>query len=397
MNSYYLNFLSSLEPKDFLDIALAAFLIYLILIFIKQTRSYFIISTAIFLFGLNFLSSKLNLGLTRQLFQPLLTFLIVILVVIFQREIRRFFEWFSAGSRRLSYKRKASFSEVVSVIISRALMEMAKKRIGAIIVFAGNEPIDSVTEGGFPLDGRLSVPLLLSIFDPTSPGHDGAIIIDDHRVKKFGVHLPLAEDFSRYPDFGTRHRATAGITEKTDSLAIVVSEERGDISISQNGELKTVSRQEKLEKIIEDFLKENIEEMSNPWHFFFWRNFAMKLTAIIFSIILWFSFVYQTGVVTREFSAPIEFGGLAKNMTITAVDKNEVIVAVSGSYRDFRNFDPTKDLKILVDLSKSKEGVGRVNMTKENVIIPSYFTVLSTSPTTVRVTIGKAENKSDTL
>src|SRR3989344_4579044 len=133
MNSYYLNFLSSLEPKDFLDIALAAFLIYLILIFIKQTRSYFIISTAIFLFGLNFLSSKLNLGLTRQLFQPLLTFIIVILVIIFQREIRRFFEWFSAGSRRLSYKRKASFSEGVSVIISRALMEMAKKRIGAII------------------------------------------------------------------------------------------------------------------------------------------------------------------------------------------------------------------------------------------------------------------------
>ena len=382
---------TALGITDFADVAIAAFFIYLILIFIKQTRAYFIITTIVVLFGINYLSQILNLSLTRQIFQPLLTFFIVIFVVVFQREIRRFFEWFSAGSRRLAQERKANVSEGMSVIIARALRQLAEQRIGAIFVFVGDQPVDTVTEGGFPLDGRISIPLLLSIFDPTSPGHDGAVLIEDNRIRRFGVHLPLAERYSRYKDYGTRHRAAAGITEKTDALALVVSEERGSIMIAEHGELRDVGDQSELEKIIEDFLKENIDPLVSPWNDLVWKNFSTKLTSLALAMLLWFVFVYQTGVTTQQFAIPIEFRGIPKEYVIESTDQHELIVVLSGNYRDFVNLTPSRDLKVTIDASAMKMGTQRLNLSSENVSYPSYFTLLSTSPKTVRVTVSPVE------
>lgn len=382
--------INALVLKDFADIAIAAFFIYLVFIFIKQTRAYFIITTILFLFGINYFSTLLNLSLTRQLFQPLLTFFIVIFVVVFQREIRRFFEWFSAGSRRLAQERKAHVSEGLSVVIARALRALADQRIGAILVFLGDQPIDTITEGGFHLDGRISIPLLLSIFDPTSPGHDGAVIIEDHRIKSFGVHLPLAEHYTRLQEFGTRHRAAAGITEKTDAMALVVSEERGSIMLSERGELREITEQSELEHIIESFLKENIDPVTSPWNDIMWKNLPTKIGSIALSMVLWFVFVYQTGVTTQQYAIPIEFRGLPKEYIISNTEKHEMIVVLSGNYRDFINLDPSRDLKVTIDSSKLGVGTERINLDTENVSYPSYFTLLSTSPKTVRVTVAPA-------
>lgn len=380
-------FFSALGITDFVDIAIAAFFMYLILIFIKQTRAYFIITTVVLLFGVNYLSTTFNLSLTRQIFQPLLTFVIVIVVVVFQREIRRFFEWFSAGSRRLAQERKAHVSEKMSVVIARALLQLAQQRIGAILVFVGDQPVDIVTAGGFPLDGRISTPLLLSIFDPSSPGHDGAVLIEDHRIRRFGVHLPLAEHYSHYHQRGTRHRAAAGITEKTDAIALVVSEEQGTIMLSEGGELREIKEQSELEKIIEDFLKESIEMPTSPWNDLVWKNFGTKLASIVVSLLLWFVFVYQTGVTTQQFSIPIEFRGLPKQYVIGSADQHELTVVLSGSYRDFINLDPNRDLKVAIDASTLSVGAERLKIGSDNVSYPSYFTLLSTSPKTVRVTV----------
>jgi len=380
-------FFTALGITDFADIAIAAFFMYLILIFIKQTRAYFIVTTIVLLFGVNYLSTTFNLSLTRQIFQPLLTFVIVIVVVVFQREIRRFFEWFSAGSRHLAQERKAHVSEKMSVVIARALLQLAHQRIGAILVFVGDQPVDTTTAGGFPLDGRISIPLILSLFDPSSPGHDGAILIEDHKIRRFGVHLPLAEHYSHYHQRGTRHRAAAGITEKTDAIALVVSEEQGTIMLSERGDLREITEQSELEKIIEDFLKENIDVPTSPWNDLVWKNFGTKLASIVLSTLLWFMFVYQTGVTTQQFAIPIEFRGLPKEYVIGSTDQHELIIVLSGSYRDFINLDPNRDLKVAIDASKLSVGAERLNIGSDNVSYPSYFTLLSTSPKTLRVTV----------
>lgn len=367
--------------------AVAAFLIYLILIFIKQSRSYFVVSALVLLAAVNLISTSFDLSLTRQIVQPILTFIIVIIVIVFQREIRRFFEWFSFTSRRLAHQRKQNVSEGISVVIARALMELAKRRFGAIVVLQGEYPLDNVTEGGFPLDGKISIPLLLSIFDPTSPGHDGAVIVDNYRIRRFGVHLPLAEHFDKFAKFGTRHRATVGITEKTDALALVVSEEKGIVSYSEGGELITISEQDQLEKLIEDYLKEGIEtEKNSPWKDLVVHNFWHKLGAVGLSAVMWFTFVYQTGVATQQVKASIEFRSLSSELMINETDIQEANVTISGNYRDLRSMTPT-DVKIIVDLSEAKAGTKRYSITEDNITLPSYFSLTSIKPKSVRVSI----------
>lgn len=284
-----LDYLTLFSFKDLPDILIVSLLLYFILVFIKQTRSYVLAYGAVAYLVVVYLARSLSLPLTQEIFQILATVFLLIFVVISQRELRRFFDWIFISSRRLAHKNRQGLSSGVSFSIMKAVQEMADKKIGALIVLPGEMPLEGVVEGGFALDGRVSVPLLLSIFDVTSPGHDGAVIIDNNRLKKFGVHLPLAENYSAFHKAGTRHRAAVGVTEKTDALAIVVSEERGEISVAQNGELKKISELHLLEEQISHFIKEAQEpEFDRFWQFFLTKNLNLKFFALLLAIILRF-------------------------------------------------------------------------------------------------------------
>ena len=277
--------------KDIVDIAIVTLAVYLVLIFIKQTRSFFIFGAIITVFGIDFFARFFSLTLTQQLFQPLLTFFVAIFVVVFQPEIRKFFKWFASG-RRIAFSKMLLPDDSVQTLV-RASFEMAKRKIGAIIVLPGDYPLDELVEGGFPLEGKISFPLILSIFDPTSPGHDGAVLVEGSVIKAFGLHLPLAREFSEFARVGTRHRAAAGITERTDALAIVVSEERGEVSIALAGKLEKVSAPETLGDIIHKFMKDEqtLETQHGFWHYFVSRNLGAKIASVVVAILLWIIFV----------------------------------------------------------------------------------------------------------
>ncbi len=274
-----------------IDIFIVSCFVYLLFVFIKQTRSYFIFYFIFGLFALNVLSIVFNLELTRKFLNPLLTFFFVIFAIVFQKEIRRFFRWLILSRGHLE-KRMVNLEESLVSSLATALADMAKKRIGAIVVLSGEYPLDDIIEGGFDLDGEISIPLLLSIFDDSTPGHDGAVLIENGRIKKFGVHLPLAEEFKGFSTMGTRHRASSGITERTDALAIVVSEERGTISIAQNGTLHAVPDKAALEKIINKFM--NVEKpKEKTLNRFISNDTLLKVLAVIIAVFLWFIFVYH--------------------------------------------------------------------------------------------------------
>lgn len=283
------NAFSNFSFAGAVDIAFAAFFIYVILVFIKQTRSYFIFNFLAILLVINYLARVFDLGLTARLFQPILTFFLVIFVIVFQREIRRFFRWFTL-SRQTLERTAASLSSEISGVIVHAVQDMAKMKMGSLIVLSGDHPLEDSVEGGFALDGKISSPLILSIFDHTTPGHDGAMLIEGKRIKRFGVHLPLAEDFKGFSSMGTRHRAAIGISERTDALAIVVSEERGTISVAEEGKLSVLENAGKLDDIIKRFLKEAAEEESerpNIWQYLILHNLYLKVIALGAAIVLW--------------------------------------------------------------------------------------------------------------
>ncbi len=283
-----LNSVALISIKDIFDVLFVAGVFYFVLFFIKQSRSYVLAYAVGTLTLFIFLVWAFQLNLTQQLLQTFGVLLMFVFVVVFQRELRQFFDWIFVSTRRLTHgSRQKSLSDDVSFAIMKSVQEMATKKIGALIVFPGELPLEGIIQGGFPLDGRISVPLLLSIFDHSSPGHDGAMIIDNNRVKKFGAHLPLAENYSAFDKAGTRHRAAVGVTEKSDALAIVVSEERGEISVAEDGQLEKISEPHVLEERINKFISEAQEpEFSHFWRIFLTRNWRLKILAVVLAIIL---------------------------------------------------------------------------------------------------------------
>lgn len=280
------NLLPLTNLKELFDLVFVTGAVYLVLFFIKQSRSYVLAYSAGFFASLIFLIQVLQLTVARQLLQIFGPLLLFVFVVVFQRELRHFFDWIFISTRRLASPRGPILSKDISFLLVKAIQEMANKKIGALIVFPGELPLDGIIEGGFVLDGRVSLPILLSVFDPASPGHDGAIIIDNNRLKKFGVHLPLAENYSSVA-IGTRHRAAIGLTEKSDALVVVVSEERGEISVAEQGRLERVAEMHVLEERLSQFMSQSQKTDSLRFARVFWvQNWRLKILALLISLLL---------------------------------------------------------------------------------------------------------------
>ncbi|MBT8338986.1 MAG: hypothetical protein HKP58_03645, partial [Desulfatitalea sp.] len=178
-----------------------------------------------------FLANLLNLRGIEWIYSNLSPVAVIALIVIFQPELRKFLER-TASMRRVA---AADAGDELAGIIAQGLIAMAEQRQGAIVVLPGKEPIDEWSGGGFNLDAAPSFPLMMSIFDPHSPGHDGALIVQKGRFARFGVRLPISESAKLPEQLGTRHHAAMGLAEKADALVFVVSEERGAISVFQGG------------------------------------------------------------------------------------------------------------------------------------------------------------------
>ncbi len=368
-----------------IDITIVSLFVYLLLIFIKQTRSYFIFYTLTAVVLLNVLSSTLNLSLTRKIIAPVITSIIVIFIVVFQREIRRFFRWLATSRGQLN-NRLVQFDEVISSSLSTVMFDMAKKRVGGIIVLSGEYPLDDIIEGGFSLDGKISAPLIISIFDDSTPGHDGAILIENRRIAKFGVHLPLAENFKGFSDMGTRHRAACGITEHTDALALVVSEERGTVSIAQNGHIKTIKDKEELEEILHSFIKTEHASQNSWWTVFVEHNFTLKVASLALACVFWFFFVYQASIVNKEIVIPFEFQRLPDGLLLSETSSSTASITISGNNQDINNLK-AGDIRILVNLRDAKQGRSTVALTPEVVTGPSYVKVVRVSPANLNIVL----------
>lgn len=283
-----LNLAHLISIREIFDLLFVAGGIYFVLFFIKQSRSYVLAYSVGTLTFFVFLIQFFKLNLAQQLLQILGPLILFIFVVVFQRELRQFFDWIFVSTRRLTFTNRYILSEDSSFVITKTIQELAEKKIGALVVFPGELPLEGVVEGGFVLDGRISGPLVLSLFDQSSPGHDGAMIIDNNRIKKFGAHLPLAENYFSFQKTGTRHRAAAGVTEKSDSLAVVVSEERGEISIAEHGKLEKIVEPHVLEDRISKFISQTKkQELSFFWQVFLIQNLRLKVLALVLAVVLW--------------------------------------------------------------------------------------------------------------
>jgi diadenylate cyclase len=246
--------LRSFGPSDALDVAIVALLLYSALCWLRRSHAALAVA-GVALLGAVYLGARLlGLQLTTRVFQGTFAVLAVALVVIFQEELRRGFEELAAFALGQPGARRARLD--APDVLAHALGELAGAKIGALVVLAGMQKLDRHLQGGHELGGQLSAPLLASLFDPHSPGHDGAVVIEDRSVVRFGAQLPLARGASLPRALGTRHSAAIGLSERSDALCLVVSEERGAISAARHGELTAVASEVELARLIAGFYRE---------------------------------------------------------------------------------------------------------------------------------------------
>lgn len=232
--------------RDLLDIGLVAFVIYRLILLVRGTRAVSIIYGLLLLVGVYYLSGELGLYTLNWLLTNFLGQIFLVVIIIFRDDIRKALaEMGAAGIRR----KRADLSEEVNQLVL-ALTEMAQKRIGALVVLEKNVGLDDLVARGVELQAKLSRDLLLTIFHPETPLHDGAVIIKRDIIKAAGCILPLAVGVRRESGFGTRHRAAMGITEETDAVAVVVSEERGKVSVAIRGKLTSALDERRLKRVL---------------------------------------------------------------------------------------------------------------------------------------------------
>ena len=384
---------TTLSSLNFLDIFIIALLIYITIKLLRETHSISVVAGVLTLLGFYGLALLFDLPLTSLVLRSFFGVFLIIIAIIFQRELRRFFSTFGfLGVAR----RFMPPSEMVMKTVSHSVGRMASEKIGALIIFPGREQINRHLEGGNRLNGEISEPLLLSIFDKTSPGHDGATIIESNRIRKFAVHLPLAEQIEKVRHLGLRHRAALGLSERSDAFIIVVSEERGVISVVQNGKIMQMQDEAELRRRLLEFYKEKFPQL-NLFNLSRWFVKNVLLLTISFIIALGIFSVVNSrfALVQRNFVVTPEFSNIPAEIIINDVSPQEVILTLKGRGSDFDVFKP-ESLRVLVDVGAlfniTKAGWHRVSITDKEIESPFNLSVIKIDPLSIRVQIIKKDS-----
>jgi uncharacterized protein (TIGR00159 family) len=330
-----------------------------------------------------FITRQAGLHMTSWVLQQLGTVIIIVIIVVFQNEIRQTLYRFSKLRELLGGSSEHSCSG--PTIIAEAVFGLAQKRCGAILVFQRTDQLEEHLSNGTQLDATISAHLLQSIFHEGTPLHDGAVLIRNEQITQAACLLPLSDSQKLPQQYGTRHRAAIGLTERTDAVVVVVSEERGEVSLATRGELTTLQTAEQLELQLDSLLTPEGKQQKRPFFKFIFSNPFSKVAVLLGVTVIWLLLSSRQGEVAIV-PAPLTFHGLPSGMSLIRVSPEEVTVRLrsnSGLTPSPRQLDLTADL----DLGEVQEGHNTLRVSLSHVRVPSGMTVVGVEPTTVRIVI----------
>jgi hypothetical protein len=248
--------------------------------------------------------------------------------------------------------------------------------------------VDSHVEGGLPLDARLSEPLLLSLFDPNSPGHDGAVIVSGDRLARFAVHLPLSTNHAQLANRGTRHAAALGLAERTDALCIAVSEERGTVSIAEGGRLRVLGAPQEIAGEIREFYAGlapgaaqrpgRLSRLTGRWR--------EGLLAVPIAAVLWILAIPGATVIEIDRDVPVSVRGLSSAYELKGLDPKSARVTISGRRRDLYLLGPDA-LEVRVEAVLVALGRRSFSITPANVLHPEGIEVRAVQPDLIKISV----------
>ncbi|WDF81885.1 diadenylate cyclase CdaA [Lacticaseibacillus pabuli] len=270
------NILTWTTLSDLVDIVVVWYLLYRLIMLLRGTKAVQLFRGILVIAVVRIIAWYARLSVVGWLIDQIINWSVVAIVIIFQPEIRRGLEHIGRGSFFLRGQDSAREQEIKMVgELDKAIQYMSKRRIGALITIQRNTGLEEYIETGITMDAAITGELLINTFIPNTPLHDGAVIIRDNRIAVAAAYLPLSESSAIPKNLGTRHRAAVGISEVTDAVTIVVSEETGGVTITNNSHFMVDLSRDDYLKFLNAQLVSPEQERRNPWQEF-WHGFTKK-------------------------------------------------------------------------------------------------------------------------
>lgn len=376
------SFFTNIRWQDILDILVVSYFLFRLYVLFRGTHVFRVIVGIGFLWIFQRIAGYMGLIVTTWAMQGVIAFAAIIIIIVFRNEIRNVLQVKNVGAILWGVSHK--MVETPVQIITGSVYEMAKRRIGALLVFPGKDVLEDIVQGGVPWKGVLSKEMVLSVFWPDNPVHDGAAIIQGDQIVEVGAILPLSRKSDLPSSYGTRHRAALGLAEKTDALIILVSEESGKVVGMKGDQVREINNNIELEKIL-------LANTGTSGDYKGLRkrdklNLVLAAMAIVLFVAgTWFSF--SRGLETlATLEVPIEYMNRDPNMELIASSLNSVNLDLSGGGTLLKSIQP-EQVKVRVDLSKAVVGLNSYTITSENITLPPGIALRRVDPPVLDVTL----------
>jgi diadenylate cyclase len=373
---------------DFLVLT-AAF--YALLRWAKSARAFRIALGVVGVHALALLASRLDLVITSWVLDGVAVLAVILLLLVFQPELRGAFMHLD---RALQYWPRPHSAVLKSnLTIADAAFDMARDRLGALIVIVRRDSIAELLEGGVTLEAEISSELLQAVFQKTSPLHDGAVIVDGDRAIRAGVVLPLTHRQDLPSFYGTRHRAGMGLAERCDALVAVVSEERGEVTLMLGPEMRPQAQREQFLQSLEELRSLEHKNSTHRFYRTWFANIKLKLGAVGLAGVFWAMSFLAAGTTIRTVIIPIEFSHVPAGLQIADQSTDTLEVQLRGSPWVIDSVSSDR-LIGRFDLSSVRPGWNSLQLPPGSLDLPPGVVVDRVTPSNIRVQITKAKEAS---
>ncbi|MFZ4855146.1 MAG: diadenylate cyclase CdaA [Desulfuromonadaceae bacterium] len=379
----------TIRIQDIADILIMTVILYQMYSWFRGTRAIQVLIGLGVVTLIYFATRFLDLYMTSWVLQELGTVLIILIIVVFQTEIRQALYRFSLLRHILDSRQETQHSQFQD--IAETLFRMATNKTGALIVFQGNESLHDLMTNGVIIDSEISPQMLESIFYNGAPLHDGAALINNGRIEKAACHLPLSINPDVPQHLGTRHRAALGLSERSDAVIVAISEERGEISLITAGSLQRMNTPTDLILALDALLQSEADKPRIKLQQHFFSNMLPKISLLLGVCVFWGLITTRQGQITTV-TAPVRLHGVPENIVLLRTIPEEVTVQIKSM--SSLTPPPSKlDLTAEVDASKITEGITALRVNHADIAAPSGMIITTVSPASIRVSAEKKLRK----
>ncbi len=371
--------------QDGLDILILTYVFYHLYLWLRKKKALRMILAILALPLFYILARWIDLPLSVWGLQNLWPVILIVLVVIFQEEIREVLGNVSLPSFFFGTPEKLTPKTIDQIV--EAAFQMADKRIGGLIVLQKGDDLGELIHEKTPVDAEISEDILISIFHPQSPLHDGAVIVQGGRIRHAAALLPLSKSASFPKEWGTRHRAGVGVTEISDADCVIISEERGEVLLACKGSMEKKERREALKESLTDLTPEgDPKDKKRSWPGRILEDLPRKGLFLLLVCLLW---VFVIGIRQGEvgFNIPIEYYSVPQDLVISGEPPKEVNVRLKGSERLLSSIRPDQ-IRVRVDLSGAHQGNNQILLSETNVLTGPGISVTKLNPRNIRLILS---------